>query len=55
MRGTFVRAELEDTCTFGVAGEIDSYPQSWLPQFVEPLRRLLRTRSMPTATSERLS
>ena len=55
MRGTFVRAELEETCTFGVANEIDSYPQSWLPQFVEPMRRLLRTRSMPAATSQRLS
>jgi len=55
MRGTFVQTELEETCTFGVAGEIDSYPQSWLPQFVEPVRRLLRTRSMPAATSQRLS
>src|SRR5262245_3518962 len=55
MRGTFVHTELEETCTFGVAGEIDSYPQSWLPQFVEPVRRLLRTRSMPAATSQRLT
>jgi len=55
MRGTFVQAELEETCTFGVAGEVDSYPQGWFPQFVEPVRRLLRARSMPTTTSQRLS
>jgi len=52
MRGTFVQTELKETSTFGVAGEIDSYPQSWLPQFVEPVRRFLRTRSMPAATSQ---
>src|SRR5262249_12113676 len=55
MRGTFVQSELEEPSAFGVAGEIDSYPQGWLPQFVEPVRRLLRTRSMPGATSQRLS
>src|SRR5262249_33697001 len=55
MRGTLVQADLKETCAFGVADEIDSYPQGWLPQFVEPMRRLLGPRSMPTATSQRPS
>ena len=55
LRGTLVQADLKETCTFGVSGEIDSYPQSWLPQFVEPMRRLLRLRSMPATTSQKLS
>ncbi len=43
IRGTLVQVEPDDACAFGVAGEIDSYPQSWLSQFVEPVRRVLRT------------
>ena len=54
MRGTFVQTELEKTCIFGVAGEIDSYPQNWLAQFIEPVRRILRTRLPLKIISQRI-
>jgi sterol desaturase/sphingolipid hydroxylase (fatty acid hydroxylase superfamily) len=36
---------------FGVPGEVNTYPQSWFPQFLEPLRR--RNDSISTADHRR--
>ncbi len=38
--GTFEPAGPESE-VFGVPGEVETYPQRWLPQMVEPLRRLI--------------
>jgi sterol desaturase/sphingolipid hydroxylase (fatty acid hydroxylase superfamily) len=40
MRGTFIRAELDSQTIFS-NGE-SNFPQGWLPQFIEPFRRLAR-------------
>jgi len=39
MRGTLVADPGAPLAPLGVPGEIETYPQSWLPQLVEPLRR----------------
>jgi hypothetical protein len=45
LRGTLISAE-PAAHQFGVPGELDSYPQDWLRQLVEPLGVLrLRTAS----------
>jgi len=54
MRGTLVQTELDEPCAFGVAGEIDSYPQNWLSQFFEPVRRVLRTHLSLKISSQRV-
>src|SRR5262245_51115080 len=53
LRGTFIQADTEANCTFGVAGEVDSYPQGWLAQLLEPLRRVLKMRLSLQPVSER--
>jgi len=39
LRGTLVTDPRAATGPLGVPGEVETYPQSWLPQLVEPLRR----------------
>jgi sterol desaturase/sphingolipid hydroxylase (fatty acid hydroxylase superfamily) len=57
LRGTFIRAETQADCTFGVAGEVDSYPQGWLAQLIEPLRRVskMRLNLQPDSKRRRLA
>jgi sterol desaturase/sphingolipid hydroxylase (fatty acid hydroxylase superfamily) len=40
LAGTFEPAGNESE-VFGVPGEVETFPQTWLPQFVEPFRRLI--------------
>ncbi len=40
--GSFA-ATADESGGFGVPGETGTYPQSWLPQFVEPIKRVGRT------------
>jgi len=42
LRGTLVRPGPGRDCTFGVPGETETYPQGWLAQLVEPVRRVGR-------------
>ena len=42
LRGTLVRTGPGRDCTFGVPGETETYPQGWLAQLVEPVRRVGR-------------
>jgi lathosterol oxidase len=39
LRGSLVTDPATPSYPLGVPGELESYPQSWLPQLVEPLRR----------------
>jgi lathosterol oxidase len=41
LRGTLVAWDLAPSTPFGVPGEVESYPQGWLRQLVEPPRRIL--------------
>jgi sterol desaturase/sphingolipid hydroxylase (fatty acid hydroxylase superfamily) len=41
LRGTLVSRDLSPSTRFGVPGELESYPQGWLRQLVEPPRRIL--------------
>jgi lathosterol oxidase len=40
LRGTLLTAATARLELLGVPGEVETYPQSWLPQLVEPPRRL---------------
>lgn len=42
LRGTLLTVATARQEPLGVPGEVETYPQSWLPQFVEPPRRLWR-------------
>ena len=42
LRGTLVRTGPGLDCTFGVPGETETYPQGWLAQLREPMRRVGR-------------
>jgi sterol desaturase/sphingolipid hydroxylase (fatty acid hydroxylase superfamily) len=53
-RGTLVIAETNETSVFGIAGELETYPQSWAAQFVEPLKRLIRAHSTSAASTSRV-
>jgi len=44
LRGTLVTVEASPACTFGVPGEVTTYPQGWVAQLVEPPRRIIGTR-----------
>ena len=43
LRGTFVAGETPPSLPLGVPGEVGAYPQSWLRQQLEPLRRWRRS------------
>lgn len=55
LRGTFVTRDVADDVTFGVPGEVHTYPQGWRLQLVAPLGRLQTPRSrgsgLPTVGS----
>src|SRR5262249_44864234 len=40
--GSFLTLPVADHALLGVPGEVTTYPQGWLAQFVEPFRRLRR-------------
>lgn len=42
LRGTLLTVAAARQEPLGVPGEVETYPQSWLPQLIEPLRRLWR-------------
>jgi sterol desaturase/sphingolipid hydroxylase (fatty acid hydroxylase superfamily) len=49
--GTLVRSDTPAGTVLGVPGEVETFPQSFLPAFREPARQILaRRRSDPTAT-----
>jgi sterol desaturase/sphingolipid hydroxylase (fatty acid hydroxylase superfamily) len=50
LRGVLVIAETGSECRFGVAGETGTYPQGWFVQLIEPVRRIVRPRSLPVST-----
>ena len=41
LRGTFIAEVADNDPVFGVPEEVDTYPQGWFSQFVEPLRKIL--------------
>jgi lathosterol oxidase len=42
LRDTFVRRDVPPDVRFGIPDEIETYPQGWARQAVEPLRRIAR-------------
>ena len=40
LRGRFATSDVVPEVRFGVPGEIDTYPQGWWPQLLEPARRM---------------
>jgi hypothetical protein len=52
-RGTLVQTDLSCGALLGVPGEVDTYPQGFLAQFVEPLRRIGRWGRVPLASTVR--
>jgi sterol desaturase/sphingolipid hydroxylase (fatty acid hydroxylase superfamily) len=42
LRGTFVIVEASRDSVFGIAGEIETYPQGWVEQLIEPPKRVTR-------------
>jgi sterol desaturase/sphingolipid hydroxylase (fatty acid hydroxylase superfamily) len=53
LRGTFIRKNVNIDSKFGVPGEVDTYPQGWLLQLIEPFRRCLSRLSMPAGLKEK--
>jgi len=49
LRDRFVTRDVAPDVTFGVPGEIETYPQGWWPQLVEPLRRVAGARATAAA------
>jgi sterol desaturase/sphingolipid hydroxylase (fatty acid hydroxylase superfamily) len=42
IRGTLVKRDTDRDSVFGVPEEVDTYPQGWLSQFIEPLHRIFK-------------
>jgi len=40
LRGTLVKREVHPDTVMGIPGEVDSYPQSWGPQFIRPFEMI---------------
>lgn len=50
LRGTFMIADASTDSVFGVGDEIETYPQGWADQLVEPPRRIVRAMSTRTVS-----
>ncbi len=55
LRGTFIAADAGGNSVFGIAGEIETYPQGWAGQLIEPLKRIAREIFTPAVNSTRLN
>ena len=55
LRGTLLVEETAPDTTFGVSGEVVSYPQGWPAQFVKPFREIIRTGVSSSRVGERLA
>ena len=51
LRGTFIIADASTDSIFGVANEVETYPQGWADQLIEPLKRIARTISTRTMST----
>lgn len=50
LRGTFLSADASADSLFGIGNEIETYPQGWVDQLIEPLKRIARSVSARTAS-----
>jgi sterol desaturase/sphingolipid hydroxylase (fatty acid hydroxylase superfamily) len=55
LRGTFVIADTGEDSVFGIAGEIETYPQDWASQLIEPPKRIARAIFTPSVNPTRLN
>lgn len=50
LRGTFMIADANADSVFGVGNEIETYPQGWAEQFIEPPKRIVRAMATRAAS-----
>ena len=52
LRGTFLIADANADSVFGIGDEIETYPQGWADQLIEPPRRIVRAMSTRTISPQ---